>query len=51
MLTTSQTVEYLTYKIIEDYQAGGSLVQTLDNFDFFVIPVVNPDGKPSATAI
>jgi carboxypeptidase A4 len=39
------TVEYLTYKIVEDYQSGEALItETLDSHDFYVIPIVNPDG-------
>jgi carboxypeptidase A4 len=39
------TVEYLAYQLVLGYQGGDSLVvQTLNNYDFYIIPVVNPDG-------
>jgi carboxypeptidase A4 len=42
---TAPTVEYLTYQIIDRYQKGEALsTRILNNYDFYVIPVVNPDG-------
>lgn len=36
----------MTYKLIEGYQNGDQTpVSTLDNYDFYIIPIVNPDGK------
>ncbi|KFH44612.1 Metallocarboxypeptidase A-like protein [Hapsidospora chrysogenum ATCC 11550] len=42
---TAPTVEYMAYKLIEGYQNGDETPKaTLDNYDFYIIPVVNPDG-------
>ncbi|KAI6749509.1 hypothetical protein HG530_014923 [Fusarium avenaceum] len=42
---SGMTVEYLAYKIIQGYQKKDSLIQaTLNNFDFYILPIVNPDG-------
>ncbi|CAH0053882.1 unnamed protein product [Clonostachys solani] len=42
---SAPTVEYITYKLIEEYQAGDSaIVNILDNYDFYILPIVNPDG-------
>ena len=43
------TVEYMAYKLIEGYQNGDEVpTSTLDSYDFYIIPVVNPDGKLSS---
>ncbi|KAI0393886.1 hypothetical protein F5Y17DRAFT_458417 [Xylariaceae sp. FL0594] len=40
-----QVVEYILYQLISGYTNNDKLVQkVLDNYDFYVIPVVNPDG-------
>ena len=42
----------MTYKLIQGYRHGDKLVrQTLDNYDVYVMPIVNPDGmySPSRT--
>ena len=37
----------MAYKIIDGYQSGDAKVKAaLDNYDFYIIPVVNPDGMP-----
>ncbi|KAJ3544538.1 hypothetical protein NM208_g2998 [Fusarium decemcellulare] len=42
---TAPTVEYLTYKVIEGYQNNDAIIRsTLDNYDIYVLPIVNPDG-------
>ncbi|EEY22980.1 carboxypeptidase A4 [Verticillium alfalfae VaMs.102] len=39
------TVEYMTYKVIDGYKKRAcSSVRTLDNYDFYIMPIVNPDG-------
>lgn len=44
----SQVVEYILYQLIDGYNKKDKLVQkVLDNYDFYVLPVVNPDGKPT----
>ncbi|KAH7324946.1 hypothetical protein B0I35DRAFT_172527 [Stachybotrys elegans] len=42
---TGVTVEYMLYKLIQGYQNGDAVpLSTLNNFDFYVMPIVNPDG-------
>jgi len=39
------TVEYMAYKLVEGYQNGDAKVRAaLNNYDFYIMPVVNPDG-------
>jgi murein tripeptide amidase MpaA len=36
----------LTYKIIDGYQKNDATIRkTLDNYDIYVLPIVNPDGE------
>lgn len=36
----------MAYKLIEGYQNGDDTPKsTLDNYDFYIIPIVNPDGE------
>ncbi|CAJ2506744.1 Uu.00g079300.m01.CDS01 [Anthostomella pinea] len=41
---TSMVVEYLTYQIILNYNNDTTVKTTLDNYDFYILPIVNPDG-------
>ncbi|KAI0441704.1 hypothetical protein F4803DRAFT_576230 [Xylaria telfairii] len=42
---TSVVVEYILYQLVTGYNKNDTLVQkVLDNYDFYVLPVVNPDG-------
>ncbi|KAG9256786.1 carboxypeptidase A4 [Emericellopsis atlantica] len=42
---TAPSVEYMAYQIIRDYRIKEPLItETLDNYDFYIMPVVNPDG-------
>ncbi|SMY25063.1 unnamed protein product [Zymoseptoria tritici ST99CH_1A5] len=42
---TTMTVEYLAYNIINGYKTGDAeYVSILDKYDFYIMPVVNPDG-------
>ncbi|KAG6354762.1 hypothetical protein INS49_003843 [Diaporthe citri] len=39
------TVEYLTLQLIHGYKGGDNDTRTvLDSFDFYIVPIVNPDG-------
>lgn len=41
-----QTVEYLTLQLILGYNSGDEEVRFyLDSYDFYIFPVVNPDGE------
>jgi hypothetical protein len=40
-----QTLEYITKQLIDGYKSGDNLTQTfLNNYDFYIFPIVNPDG-------
>ncbi|KAI1108147.1 hypothetical protein F5Y14DRAFT_108446 [Nemania sp. NC0429] len=42
---STATTEYLAYKLVTGYNAGDKDVRSvLDKYDFYIIPVVNPDG-------
>ncbi|KAI0376077.1 hypothetical protein F5Y04DRAFT_293236 [Hypomontagnella monticulosa] len=41
---TSKVVEYLLYQIVTGYGNDTTVKAALDNYDFYVLPVVNPDG-------
>lgn len=42
----SQTVEYLTYQLVTGYGNNGSAATAmLDAYDFYILPIVNPDGE------
>ncbi|KAK6507866.1 hypothetical protein TWF481_006288 [Arthrobotrys musiformis] len=42
---SAMVVEYLTYGLITGYNSNDSQVRSiLDNYDFYILPVVNPDG-------
>lgn len=41
-----QTLEYITYKLIQGARIKDPLItETLNKYDFYIMPVVNPDGK------
>lgn len=42
---TSMTVEYVTYSMIKGYQANdATFTSILNEYDFYIMPFVNPDG-------
>ena len=41
---TTMTVEYLAYQLIAGYGKNKNVTSFVDNYDFYLIPVVNPDG-------
>ncbi|KAI1434859.1 hypothetical protein GGR50DRAFT_360125 [Xylaria sp. CBS 124048] len=42
---TSMVVEYILYQLISGYAEDEVVTKILDNYDFYVLPVVNPDAK------
>jgi murein tripeptide amidase MpaA len=39
------TVEYLAYQMVSGYKANDATFRSwLDTYDFYILPVVNPDG-------
>ncbi|TLD18123.1 hypothetical protein PspLS_10522 [Pyricularia sp. CBS 133598] len=41
---TAPTVEYMAYKLVSGYLKSKCSVNILDQYDFYIMPVVNPDG-------
>ncbi|RDL41049.1 Zn-dependent exopeptidase [Venustampulla echinocandica] len=41
---TTMTVEYLAYNLLSNYTTNAEIKGFVDKFDFFIFPVVNPDG-------
>ncbi|KAI0417030.1 hypothetical protein F5X98DRAFT_341960 [Xylaria grammica] len=42
---SSITVEYITYQLINNYSNDTAIKAVLDNYDFYILPIVNPDGR------
>jgi murein tripeptide amidase MpaA len=41
----TKTLEYITKQLIDGYKSGDNLTQTfLNKYDFYIFPIVNPDG-------
>ncbi|KAI0128689.1 zinc carboxypeptidase [Xylariales sp. AK1849] len=40
----TMVAEYLAYSLVSNYTADATVKSFLDNFDFYIITVVNPDG-------
>lgn len=38
------TVEYLAYQLLNNYANSTEIKGYVDKFDFYIFPVVNPDG-------
>lgn len=47
---TTMTVEYLTYQLVTGYGKDANATAMLDAYDFYILPVVNPDGKLSLSS-
>lgn len=41
---SAMTVEYLAYQLIDGYGKDDLITSFLDDYDFYLIPFVNPDG-------
>jgi murein tripeptide amidase MpaA len=37
--------EYIAYQLVTGYGSDAEVQAILDAYDFYIIPVVNPDGK------
>lgn len=44
---TTMTVEYLTYQLVTGYGMDLNATAMLDTYDFYIFPIVNPDGELS----
>lgn len=43
-LRRSQTTEYLAYYLLQNYGSSAEIKGFVDKYDFYIFPVVNPDG-------
>lgn len=41
---TTMVVEYFTYQVVNGYGKDANATTMLDAYDFYILPVVNPDG-------
>ncbi|KAL1865043.1 hypothetical protein Daus18300_007390 [Diaporthe australafricana] len=41
---TSKTTEYIAYTLLTQYGSTAAITAVVDKFDFYITPVVNPDG-------
>lgn len=41
---TSKVLEYITYQLLVGYKNDTTVKSFLDKYDFYILPVVNPDG-------
>ncbi|KAK5660608.1 hypothetical protein OQA88_13172 [Cercophora sp. LCS_1] len=41
---TAKVVEYISYQLLTQYSSNSTVKSILDNYDFYIIPFVNPDG-------
>ena len=40
----NQTVEYFAYSLLSGYASNAEIKGLLNKYDFYIFPVVNPDG-------
>ncbi len=40
-----QVTEYLAYNLITNYNSSTEIQSFIEKYDFYVFPVVNPDGE------
>tara|TARA_R110002003_G_scaffold822_2_gene21633 strand:+ start:15644 stop:15829 length:186 start_codon:yes stop_codon:yes gene_type:complete len=44
-----RTIEYVAQQLVEGYKSGDNITQAfLNNYDSYIFPLVNPDGKSQA---
>ncbi|KAL2177455.1 uncharacterized protein P884DRAFT_329765 [Thermothelomyces heterothallicus CBS 202.75] len=41
---TTMVTEYIAYSLLEHYHTDSDVQHALDSFDFYIFPIVNPDG-------
>jgi murein tripeptide amidase MpaA len=39
--------EYIAYNLLSRYGVDADVKHALDSFDFYIFPVINPDGTPT----
>ena len=42
-----KVVEYLAYNLLSNYASNTDIRGLVDKFDFYIFPIVNPDGRDS----
>ena len=43
-LNAIQTVEYMAWQLLTKYATDSSVKALVDKFDFYIVPITNPDG-------
>ena len=43
-MASDQTTEYLAYYLLQNYGSSAEIKGFVDKYDFYIFPVVNPDG-------
>jgi murein tripeptide amidase MpaA len=43
---STMVTEYIAYSLLHLYELDRNVKHALDKFDFYIFPVVNPDGMP-----
>jgi murein tripeptide amidase MpaA len=44
---TTMTTEYFAYQLLTEYSSNATVKAAVDTFDYYIIPIVNPDGTSS----
>lgn len=45
LMETRQVIEYLAFTLLNGYQDDADIRGFVDKYDFYLFPIVNPDGK------
>jgi murein tripeptide amidase MpaA len=46
---TSMVTEYIAYSLLRNYDVDKDVEYALNSFDFYIVPVANPDGTNTPT--
>jgi murein tripeptide amidase MpaA len=42
---STMTVEYMAWQLLTKYSTDSTVKALVDKFDFYIMPIVNPDGR------
>lgn len=48
LILADQVAEYMAYNLLTNYASNTEIKGFVDKYDFYIFPVVNPDGKRSS---
>jgi murein tripeptide amidase MpaA len=43
---STMVTEYMAYQLLTRYGQDEGITTALDDYDFYILPIVNPDGTP-----